>query len=1401
MNFFISKLNIQTIKNYFLPYNFVLLIIFIFSFMLRLTGINWDSGYLFHPDERAILMHGYDLTFDSINSFDFFNADASTLNPKWFNYGSLPVYFVKILSLLSNIFTNTSIYDLRIPLRITSALIDSITVIFIYKFSLIFLSKKWSLFVAFLLSLSVINIQNSHYFTTDIFITNFSLLIIYFSYFNIKETSISKSIILGLLFALGLAFKFSFIMIIIPIFLSYFLAKKCNGISYLNLLTYISTFLITSIFSLFIFQPYMFLDFSTYFAHINEQSKMVRGILDFPYTRQYIETTSFIYPITQIFKWGLGPILSVFGFLGFIYFLFFSIKKRSLMGFLIFSWFIPYFLINGSFQVKFMRYFLPLIPFIIFFSVIFIKLISDKISSRFGNIRINYALLIIFLIPILHFPFSFINGIYLKEHPAFTSSKWLNERVNSQDIIIQEHWEESIPRISGLNFSHERLEMYNPDTYEKFDKIFNQLSNSDYYVLFSNRLYGTIPRLNERYPASTLFYEKLFDGSLGYEIVNFEKQSMNLFGINYSENYFERINLKKPDKISSYEENFIFNIDLGWSDESFSVYDHPNVIIFQNTGNFSKDDLINVLNFDTYDDIISFDFSLESPYKTYELDSSEDSNNLYSQQYFLSNKSTFLQIIFWFLLVTYLGIVSIPIFYKLFINFPDFGYGYYKFLGLILYGFIIWLLTSNNVIGFLLFEMMILLLLYSLISFVIFFKNRFEIIFYISNAKYKIAMTETVFIITFIGFLVIRFLNPDLWHPYRGGEKPMDFAYLNAILRSTSFPPLDPWFSGYSLNYYYYGQYLVALLTKLSGIPSHISYNLAIPTFFSYTSVLVFSFSSNFAYLFRKAKGLSFDWHKIPLASGLFSIFFILIFGNFDAIIQVYKIISNQQEIFDYWRSTRIVSMVSSGLEINEFPFFTFLFADLHAHLLSIPMLISLISISFLLYYENSSKIFTIKDILILLILGLITGTIKATNSWDYPLAILIVLISIILLNIYGFGSNKFKIVKTIVYFSIYFVFSKLLFLNFDNSFIMPEFALSISKWKTPFWATLEILFLPISLLLFYTVLYFHNFKVKFRFLYPKFFVSRNNKIIILAGIILAIILLIFFYKLLTIFSLSIAILFLIVITLIKNKIFENDSQLFVWISLLFILGFLLTIFTEIFVIKDDINRMNTFFKFNFQSWILLNLGSSILIPFIINEINSKFKKNTFFFIMFILIFLGMSYPLYSIRPRISDRFDNNNYSLSGIEYMLENQYSQKGKMLNLSDSYYALDWINNNIQNTPVIVEHSTDLYSWSSRISINTGLPSVLGWDWHQRQQRSMNSQSVTLRKKQIEEFYTTDSVEYILDFLDFYKVGLIIYGNIESQAFPKFSERLESMDIEGLNKIYDKDNYKIYEYKATY
>jgi len=1399
MNFLISKSYTEKIKNNFFPYKFALCSLFIFSFTLRLIGINWDSGYLFHPDERAILMHGYDLSFHSLRSLDFFNSEVSTLNPKWFNYGSLPVYFVKIISLIFNLFTNTSIYELRIPLRIFSSLIDSLSVIFIYKLSCLFLSRKWSLLSAFLLSISLINIQNSHFYTTDIFITNFSLVAIYFSYLNAKKTSIFSSFILGLFFALGLSFKFSFVMLIIPIFLSFYLAFRISGLGYISILKYFLFFLITSFFCLFIFQPYMFLDFSTYFSHVSEQSKMVRGTLDFPYTRQYYDTDAFLYPISQLFKWGLGPFVSIFAYIGLFYFLILSLKNKSILGLLIFSWFIPYFIVNASFQVKFMRYFLPLVPFLIFFSVIFIKFISDKISLKFKYKKINYLFLLLFLIPTIHFSFSFVNGIYLTEHPAFSASKWLNTRVNSSELIVQEHWEESIPRLENLNLMHDRLELYNPDSPQKFEKIFNQLSQSQYYVIFSNRLYATIPRIKDRYPASLLFYEKLFDGSLGFEIVNYEKQSMNLFGVNYSENYFERIDIKKPKSISSYEKNFFLNIDLGWSDESFSVYDHPNVIIFQNKENYSTEELMKILDFDKYDEISYFELSSEIPYKNYNFQSDQEIS-IHSHEYFLHDRSIFIQSIFWFLIITFLGILSLPLFYKLFINFPDFGFGFYKFFGLITFGFIVWILTSNNIMGFFIFEIILLFILFSALSSYLFIKNRSEIAYYISSAKYKIFTVEIIFIISFLAFFFIRLLNPDLWHPYRGGEKPMDFAYLNAILRSSSFPPYDPWFSGYTLNYYYYGQYLVALLTKLSGIPPQVSYNLAIPTFFSYASVLAFSFSSNFSYLFRKAKGLSFDWFKIPLISGLCSILFILIFGNFDSIIQIYKIVLGDQEVFDYWRSTRIVSMVSSGLEINEFPFFTFLFADLHAHLLSIPLILSLISLSFLLYYENSSQFIRIKDLLTLIFLGLITGSIKATNSWDYPLALVIVFLSISLLSLYGDGTKKLKITKFIIYFSVYFLFSRILFFNFDNSFIMPEFGISFSEWKTPFLSMLQILFLPIFLSLLYFMLYFSNFRNKLKLFYPSLKLSKNKRIILFIIFILVFIFFGLFYKFLTIFALVFAILSFSSITFLKRKFFENDSQLFLWVALLFGIGFSFSIFTEIFVIKNDINRMNTYFKFNFQSWILLNLGSSILLPFILNEINSKVKRYLFIILSSLLIIIGMSYPIYSIKPRISDRFDDKQYSLNGMKYMENNQYSQKGNLINLSDSYNALIWINDNIPGNPVIVEDSTDLYSWSSRISIYSGLPSVLGWDWHQKQQRSLESNAVTLRKKQIHEFYTTDSSEFIKDFLDFYDVGLIIYGNIEAHNFPEFSNRLESMDITGINKIYHQDNYKIYEYDVT-
>ena len=247
---------------------------------------------------------------------------------------------------------------------------------------------------------------------------------------------------------------------------------------------------------------------------------------------------------------------------------------------LLLSWVIPYVLITGSFDVKFTRYTLPFIPLTTLFASAFLIhwATSDSIRKRLTGVT---TLAITILITGLCA--ASMVSIYSEKHTGVQASVWLNDNAPSGSHILKEHWEEGLPNLSG--FSVKELAIYETDNKFKIQKMSEKLATGDYLVIYSNRLYGTVTRLIDRYPLMIGYYNALFTGQLGYEPVFIGTSHLNLMGFSFREDTFTRPNL--PDPTIPHSEDLSRGLNAGFADESFSVYDHPKVMIFENVSRLS----------------------------------------------------------------------------------------------------------------------------------------------------------------------------------------------------------------------------------------------------------------------------------------------------------------------------------------------------------------------------------------------------------------------------------------------------------------------------------------------------------------------------------------------------------------------------------------------------------------------------------------------------------------------------------------------------------------------------------------------------------------------------------------------------------------------------------------------
>ncbi|HEY5003012.1 MAG TPA: DUF2298 domain-containing protein, partial [Ktedonobacteraceae bacterium] len=749
--------------------------------------------------------------------------------------------------------------------------------------------------------------------------------------------------------------------------------------------TLLSTALVT-ILAFLIVEPYALLDLPNFIQQVSDQGSLARGTLDLPYVRQFASTLPVVYQAQNMLLWGLGLLLGLAAFAGFCWLLWRIWKRDASLWLVVLSWVIVYGAIMCSLYAKFMRYMLPIYPFLTLMAASFLLALvrHEWRFARSGNTAVRrivtilrYCVIILPLAGTMFQGLALLN-IYSQPNTRIQASNWIYNNLKPGSVLTYEQWDDPLPVATA---GHDPsiyvqantnpngppatgLDLYGDDTLQKAQTLATLLPTLNAITMPTERLSKSIPRLPARYPLTIRYYQLLFNGQLGFHLGAQFENHPNLFGITLN--------------------------DSG-ADESYWVFDHPTARIFvRNTPYpYTSDQLLHKLT----DGIqlpapgAQLSGAQRSLILTPGQIASDQQSPAFGVQFSPASLANKLPVLFWWLALLLVGLLAYPLLFFPFRALPERGYLFSKLCGVLLLAYLSWLLASLHLLAFsnvsLWFGVGILLVC----SGASFLWQRQAISTFFREHWRMLLAAEGLFTLAFLLFVVIRAFNPDLWNIYRGGEKPMELAFLNAVLRSSYMPPYDPWFAGGSINYYYYGYMVVASLIKLTGIIPTTAFNLAIPTLFAWTFcgavVVVYSFS-----------------RRIPIA--LLGGYFAALIGNFNGLAQfrtqLQAFIAHLPiPAFDYWQSSRIIPFT-----INEFPFWSFLFADMHPHVMDMPVAVFMLGIiaTFLLSDRpQQSKPALLKQLPLYLFAAFVFGTIACINPWDMPIYALLLIAALEILT------------------------------------------------------------------------------------------------------------------------------------------------------------------------------------------------------------------------------------------------------------------------------------------------------------------------------------------------------------------------------------------------------------------
>ena len=555
-----------------------------------------------------------------------------------------------------------------------------------------------------------------------------------------------------------------------------------------------------------------------------------------------------------------------------------------------------------------------------------------------------------------------------------------------------------------------------------------------------------------------------------------------------------------------------------------------------------------------------------------------------------------------------------------------------------------------------------------------------------------------------------------------------------------------------------------------------------------------------------------------PAVAGVISMFFVCLIGNLDGLYQVWDSIrfgSNILTDFDYWRSSRMMPPDPPGHEITEFPFFTFLFADLHAHLISIPFTLLVLGISLQITLNNTKQVLW-KQLANLSFLGLAVGCLAAINTWDVPVYASVVIGALLIGEIRQTGGLGILIFFRTFGKSAYAMsVSYLLFLPYHLSTVTFFNSIERTTNTTTFLQFFSIHGLFLTIVLSWCAYSLYPFIIKFLRMWvsPKYFLAKtyssHPKFLLITLVALLTITYVAVGTLSGTFGgaipISVLVIFLLCIAcfFIFKKSKSSYSDAF-FPCLLAIGAFFVAIGVDIWRIEGDIDRMNTVFKFYLQIWIILGIAASYFLYRLLNRTQFRSKAAILFPWIILIILLGSGSLIYTTIgtiDRTQDRFSSSKtlFTLNGYAFTETSIYEDENGDIDLSADMTAINWIRENIPGSPIILEGITPSYRWGSRVSTHSGLPTVIGWEWHQQQQRWEHQNEINARMNDVDAIYTTPGFQVARDLLDKYRIKYIFVGEVEKLYYPAIGLEKIYSGLDGkLEKIYDQHGVVIMKVK---